>query len=197
MRAAAIGFRVRSGRAIAVTMRGPANKPSIIARSEIMLRDPRAPRTWQPYHAVMRLPFDKAEAAVRPVRRRLDRVAERAIADVRRALTDQHITVRGVGIVGGGGADPRQIGNPHIRAHAAEGKLFREVLEAGAAACRLRWRSYSGKTIYDVAARALGVPRATINGRIGALGAGVVRPWSADEKMAAAAALVMLRRKSS
>ena len=189
----AIGFRVKSGRAIVVTLRGPAKSPSVVRRSEVLLRDPRAPNKWQPYHAVMDLPFEKADAAVRPLRRRVEKVAARIVRGVVKELRGHRLVTRGVGIVGGGGADPLHIGNPHIRAHAAEGKLYREVVEAGAKICKLPWRSYADKTVYEQAAGVLRVPRAVLNGRVGALGAGKVRPWSADEKMAALAAWTALR----
>jgi hypothetical protein len=189
----AIGFRVKSGRAVVVTLRGPLTAPSVVGRVEILLRDPRAPNKWQPYHAVMKLPFDKADAAVRPLRRRVEKVAASTIRALLRELRNQGLDVRSVGIVGGGGADPLYIGNPHIRAHAAEGKLYREVLEAGATACRVPWRSYSDRTVFETVAPALNMTSSTLRGQAGALGAGVVRPWGADEKMAAAAAWAALK----
>ena len=50
MTAIALGFRVKSGFAIAVALRGPASSPSIVARRRVELSDPAAPETRQPYH---------------------------------------------------------------------------------------------------------------------------------------------------
>jgi hypothetical protein len=49
-------------------------------------------------------------------------------------LKSQSIKVSGVGIVGAPDRDLARIGNFHIRAHAAEGVLFRKVLNVAAEA---------------------------------------------------------------
>jgi len=46
----ALGFRVKSGYAIAVALSGPASAPRILARRLVQLSDPAAPETRQPYH---------------------------------------------------------------------------------------------------------------------------------------------------
>ena len=51
MTAIAIGFRVKSGYAVAVVVRGPASAPAIVARRVVELCDPAVAETRQPYHA--------------------------------------------------------------------------------------------------------------------------------------------------
>ena len=46
----ALGFRVKSGFAIAVMLRGPAGAPTVIARRIVELSDPDVVETRQPYH---------------------------------------------------------------------------------------------------------------------------------------------------
>src|SRR5262245_32226380 len=46
----AIGFRVKSGHAIAVTLEGSRTAPRVIARYDVELSDPAVPETRQPYH---------------------------------------------------------------------------------------------------------------------------------------------------
>src|SRR5258708_33308248 len=106
-----VGLRAKSGRAIAVVLRGPVDAPTVLAREEIVFC---APDKRQPYHAVMELPWPEAQAAVALVA-----VAIKAAAA--EALRSLMAGAQGVGIVG---AEPRsleRIRNVHIRAHAAEG----------------------------------------------------------------------------
>src|SRR6202035_1518885 len=60
----AIGLRAKSGRAIAVILRGPLEKPIVLAREELVFT---IARLRQPFHAVLDLPWEEASAAVRPV----------------------------------------------------------------------------------------------------------------------------------
>jgi hypothetical protein len=46
----AVGFRVKSGYAIAVALRGPASAPEAIVRLVVQLSDPDVAETRQPYH---------------------------------------------------------------------------------------------------------------------------------------------------
>ncbi len=64
---ASIGFRIRTGRAIAVVLQGPVESPTVWKRAELVLSDPKKPGIWQPYHPVMDLPWELAQEKVRGV----------------------------------------------------------------------------------------------------------------------------------
>jgi len=95
-------------------------------------------------------------------------------------------------IVVGSTIDPATVGNPHIRAHAYEGQLFRIVLEEA-----LRGFGVKSEVIVEkklaaaVAARLSRRPRA-IAATLEQFGKTLGRPWRADEKAAAAAAWIAL-----
>ena len=125
---AAIGLKAKTGRAIAVVLSGPINAPQLIRRSELSLTDPKMPATFQPYHEVMELPWDESLKKVRPFVRAIERVAAKALAELVHELRTQGLTVVGIGVVGSVDRELSKIGNYHIRAHAAEGLLFRQVL---------------------------------------------------------------------
>src|SRR5262249_19314446 len=93
----------------------------------------------------------------------------------------RELDVRAVGIVGAPERRLEKIGNPHIRAHAAEGVLFRHVLEVAAEANALRHRAFAERTLPSGFAS-----------KLKAMGAITGSPWRADEKMAATAALLMV-----
>ena len=64
MNPVAIGLRAKTGRAIVVVIGGSADCPTVLAKCEISLVDPKIPETAQPYHVVMDLPWQQSERAV-------------------------------------------------------------------------------------------------------------------------------------
>ena len=173
---AVLGLRAKTGRAIAVVLAGKRGAARFVARREISLVDPEVADTAQPYHAVMALPWSEATVAVRDLAAAIEKVATRAV----RALA-REFDIRAVGIVGAPERVLEKIGNEHIRAHAAEGVLFRHVLEVAAEANELRHRAFAEKALPGGFAS-----------QLQELGRSAGSPWRADEKMAATAALLML-----
>ena len=177
MKTAAIGFRAKTGRAIAVALTGPAAKPSFLWRREVSLVDPRVAETAQPYHVVMDLPWPDALLRAEDFVVAIEAVACDVLADLVRDLD-----VRRIAVVGSPDRPLEKIGNPHIRAHAAEGALFRRVLEVAAARHGLACDRFTEE---EVRAR-------RFDGPLQAIGAQAGKPWRADEKAAAAAAFAVL-----
>ena len=189
---AGLGLRVRTSRAIVVVLRGPAESPAVLRREELFLRDPKRTKIWQPYHEVIHLPWESADAKVQKMAKPIRAATSRAMSELARQVRASGYELCGAGIVGGGSQHPAKIGNPHIRAHAAEGRLFRDILETGAAACGLARRSFSEKDVYQQAASEFRCSVDALRQRVSALGSGVVRPWREDEKLAALAAWIVL-----
>ncbi len=189
---AALGLRVKSGRAIAVVLQGPAESPVVVRSTIMLLAPPGKPAPWQPFHPVMDLPWKDAVAATRGAAKEARAAATRAVRELQREARELGLELQGAGIVTGSILDPAQIPNPHIRAHAAEGRFFREAAERGAAACGLAHRTFAQKALYSTAARELGCPVESLRPKLTALGAKNFKPWAADEKEAALAAWVVL-----
>src|SRR2546422_712885 len=95
---------------------------------------------------------------------------------------------RGVAVVAGSDIEPERIGNPHIRAHASEGKLFRTVLEDGARRAGLPCLTVLERDLFTQAAEALGRPTPDLKRAVTELGRGRDRGWRAEEKAATLAA---------
>jgi hypothetical protein len=170
----AIGFRVKSGYAIAVVLAGTKSHPRAVARHVVALSDPKVAETRQPYHDR----FFKTEEDAAEIVRRV-RIVKRCAKSSVSAL------------VVGSLIDPATVGNPHIRAHAFEGQLFRTVLEAA-----LRARGLACEVVVDkhLPARAksdLGAA-AVVARAMSDFGETLGRPWRADEKAAATAAWLAL-----
>ena len=189
---AAIGFRVRTGRATAVVLSGTVEAPEVTLRLEVRLVDPELPDSGQPYHVGLERTGPEAERAVE---RACDAARAAGSAAMRTLLGD--LAQRGLGVVGAGlvvgsDGDPSRIGNPHVRAHALEGRLFREIVEAGVDACALPSLCVVEKELYELAEKALGRSPGALKRAATELGRPVGPPWRAVEKSAALAAWLAL-----
>ena len=184
-----IGLRAKTGRAIVVALGGSPESPIVLLKTEIKLVDPRDPATGQPYHEVMELPFAQWERAVSKRAKAIARVATKALAKLIEEVNANEHKLVGVGVVGAPDRDLARIGNPHIRAHAAEGVLFRRVLEIGAESNGIKWQAFS---YFDRAATRLGTDYSTVRQSLNDLRRSVPAPWRTDEKHAALAAWIVL-----
>src|SRR5258708_25205062 len=127
-----IGLRAKTARAIAVGLGGPSDAPIVMKKFEMALADQKIAATAQPYHEVMELPWEESQRAVRKYARAIEAVAHKSLARLIKELQSAGMKVSGVGIVGAKDRDLARLGNFHIRAHAAEGVLFRRVLDLAA-----------------------------------------------------------------
>ena len=177
----AIGFRAKTGRAIAVTLRSSSDGVSFLWRQEVSLVDPRVPETSQPFHAVMDFFWPDAIERAKPFVAAIQRVAIAMLDDL---MCD--LTVHAIAVVGSPDRDLAKIGNPHIRAHAAEGIVFRQVIETAAKHHRIAVRSFSDRSP-DLRKTQTGLAS-----QLKKFGIEAGSPWRADEKTAATAAWLAL-----
>jgi hypothetical protein len=187
-----IGLRAKTGRAIAVALGGSPASPIVLWKTEIKLVDPKEPATGQPYHEVMELPFAHWERAVNKSAKAIARVATKALAKLMEETRANGAKVAGVGLVGAPDRDLARIGNPHIRAHAAEGVLFRRVLEIGAESNGLKCHAFSDREFDGAVAMRLSANYSKIKQSLDDLRQSVSPPWRTDEKQAAMAAWIVL-----
>jgi hypothetical protein len=188
----ALGFRVKSGYAIAVALRGPAAAPAAIARQVVELSDPEVADTRQPYHhGFYTHEEDRRQIATRV--KIVERCARRSVAALLQDGRLEGCTCRGAGLVVGSVIDPATVGNPHIRAHANEGKLFRSVLESALQAHGIACDVIVEKQLAAKAAASLKRRDAEIRSVVADFGKTLGGPWRADEKAASAAAWLALK----
>lgn len=189
---ATIGLRAKTGRAIAVVLAGPPTGLHVIKRFEFSVVDPAAPETFQPYHEVLDLPWEQAQKRVQKMAGKIERVATKALRTLISELASEGFNVSAVGVVGAGERNLEKIGSTHIRAHAAEGVLFRQVLEAAAETNNLPNRRFDERSIEQTAETELKIPVAKIKAQLLEMGREAGSPWRADEKAAATAAWIVL-----
>jgi hypothetical protein len=187
----ALGFRVKSGQAIAVALSGNSSAPTPLMRALVALSDPEIEQTKQPYHAG----FGTAQDDAAVVARLTSIVRGCARRSVDALLSDSRVagrSCRAAALVVGSVIDPETVGNPHIRAHANEGRLFRSALQEALEAHDLRCDVFLEKGLADRAAAKLHRSGSEIRRVVDGFGRALGSPWRAEEKAAAAAAWVAL-----
>jgi len=188
---AAAGFRVKSGRAIAVLLAGPASTPGVVDRRDLLLADPAVPESCQPYHAGLDLSEKEGAALVARLVQIVERFSRQSVQELLERYGGGHRIV-GAGIVVGSDTDPATIKNDHIRAHAEEGRLFRVVIEDATRRLGLQPTVTVEKQIFKRASKALRRPEPLLKSQVRALGRGIDGPWRAEEKAATVAAWMLL-----
>jgi hypothetical protein len=190
----ALGLKARTGRAVLVAVAGDAQEPQFVERSQIRLV---RGGVLAPYHAAEGLaPADARESVKRGIAE-AHRLAASGIREAARRLADAGHELCGCAVLAGTGMpswSTDEILAVHVRMHKAEGELFRDVLVAGARACGLELTTLPHKSAIDDAAKKLGLTRPRLDARLAALGRSAGPPWGKDQKEAAAAALVALKR---
>jgi hypothetical protein len=188
MKIATIGFRAKTGRAIAVALLRSLTGPTYLARWNVVLYDPALEATCQPHHQVMDLPWQDALIAVQPLEEQVQVIA----TDMLRSLVDAvrvcGAEAAGIGVVGSPDRNLARIANSHIRAHAAEGILFRRAVEVAASRLELPWRGFSDRDLAQLAVAELRQGSVQIAATLSEIGRAAGKPWRVDERAAATAA---------
>ena len=187
----ALGFRVKSGYAIAVALAGPAASPAPLARLVVALSDPAIEKTKQPFHDG----FGTAQEDHAEIARLVKIIEGCARHSIDALLEDARLNgrrCRRAGLVVGSVIDPAKVGNLHIRAHANEGRLFRTVLADALGARTIACDVIVEKKLGAESAKALKRTHAQIAKALGGFGRTLGGPWRAEEKAAATAAWMVL-----
>ena len=188
---AALGFRVKSGWAAAVLLTGPARSPQLCDVRRIDLSDLRLPETRQPYHATM----GKLETDTTKIKRRVrvvQCIATQSITTLIAGYREKGYAITRAALVVGSQLDPASIANPHIRAHAFEGQLFRTVLEEALQAQHIRTDVFIERNAYAQGAAKLKESNENVRRVIQDFGRATQGPWRAEQKLAALAAWLAL-----
>src|SRR5262249_57131639 len=94
-----------------------------------------------------------------------ERCAARSLAVLVRECGRRGVRPRAAGLVVGSLIDPNRIANPHIRAHALEGALFRRVAVEGLAGLRIGSTVVGERGGYGAAARAARITERQLRGK--------------------------------
>lgn len=193
---AALGFRVKSGWAMAVLLAGPASAPKVIDRRRVELADPAVPESIQPFHAGLELPKAAGKRTVARLIKCVEQSSARSIAELIEHCQASGHRLGGAGIVVGSTVDPQTIRNDHIRAHAEEGRLFRVVIENALRLSRLKSSVIREKDLMSEGTKVLGISERKLRVDLTTMGKAVEGSWRAEEKAATLAAWIELIQRA-
>lgn len=200
MKQAAAGFRVHSGWAAMVAVSVEKGAPRVLARERVQLVETFTYRFRQPYHTAEKLPLKEAREFVAGVETEAQKLASRAIQNMRAELAKQDSELtRCALLMASGKALPsfENILASHALIHTADGELFREALSCAARDSGLETIKIKEKELLATCSRTLRTQAATLLRRLTELGKPFGSPWSQDEKFAALAAWLALRTQNS
>jgi hypothetical protein len=189
---AALGFRVKSGWAMAVLLAGPSNAPNLVRCQAVLLSDPKIPQSKQPHHAALDLPEKEGKATAEKLCRVVTGAAKQSVQELLEQAAADGYGVVGAGLVVGSLVDPATLHNEHIRAHGLEGQLFRTALGDALREQRLPSRVLLEKNAYITASPTLRKSAPEAKKIIAGLGESHEGSWRAEEKLAALAAWMAL-----
>jgi hypothetical protein len=181
----AIGLKIKSGFAIAAIVQRSADGLRLEEVRKVPLSSEDLPQSRFPYHPTIELPQRQGAALSDKAVKEVRRVA----AQEMRKVLEEFSGIKRAAMVVGSVIDPDSLGNPHVRVHALEGRLFREVvaeaLQKGGIECGVLIE----RDAYAKAAPTLTSTEPTLRAEIAALGHGRIKPWRAEEKLATLAAV--------
>lgn len=180
----AIGFKVRSGFAIAAIVDASARGVIIEAVRKVALSSESLPQSRFPYHPTIEQPEREGAALSGKAVKEVRRVAAQELGKV----LEEFAGIERAAMVVGSVIDPDSLGNPHVRVHALEGKLFREVVAAELQKHEISCGVLVERDAYAKVAADVAVGEAKLRTDIAALGHGKFKPWRSEEKLATLAA---------
>jgi hypothetical protein len=184
----ALGLRVKSGFAIAVTIEGDAQSWRVAQRDQVLLTTEEGPYARFPFHPLVEMAPEAGAA-----------VCSTAVGNVRSESRKRlAVLLKSIGsldaacVVSGSMIEPDTVANLHIRAHAREGQLFREVVIDALECARIPHEILRDKHSYEQVALKLQLTQAGLRSQVNSKGHGLVKPWRSDEKLATVGALSAL-----
>jgi len=194
LKRAAIGVRMHSGWGALVAVTHDCGAVDVVERRRITITADR-PGSKQPYHFAETLGLAKAEKFVGACFAETERLASAALQQVIADLRSRGYRVDRCAIVLASGRtlpDLAKILVSHALIHAAEGEFFREVIRKACAGLDLSVTGLRERDLDQCARTTFGAAATRMRQQLDAVGRSLGPPWTADQKTAALAALIVL-----
>jgi hypothetical protein len=195
MKHAAIAVRMHSGWGALVAISNTAGTIEVIDRRRIAVTTPGTPGVNQPYHFAKNLAPSDAERFIGNCLAASKDLALAAVRDVLDELRSRQYCVVGSAILLASGRPLPPLAKilaSHAAIHAAEGEFFREVFSKACQELALSVAGFRERDLDDRLHAAFGKAAAKRKQQIANLGRSIGPPWTADQKTAASAALLIL-----
>lgn len=197
MKRAALGFRVHSGWTSLVAISLEENLPVVLARQRPHLVQTFSYTFRQPYHTAAKMPIEEARSFLEKAREEARELAVRAIRAAEADVRQQGGKLASCALLLASGRplpELQKILASHAMIHTADGELFREAILRAGEDCKLKMATIRERELLTRASPDLGLRANIAAKRVADLGKTVGPPWSQDEKLAALAAWISLRR---
>lgn len=194
MKQAALAIRVHSGWGALVAVAGSAAAAEVLKRSRIDIVDRKMPGAVQPYHFAQQQALPAAERHLAKCAASSERLAwegmRKAVDEVRREAAVTGCVI----LMGSGRALPElsKILASHPLIHTAEGEFFRRAFWKAAERLAIPVTGFRERDLEQQARSAFGAAAPEADRTIANLGKAMGPPWTADQKMATLAALLLL-----
>src|SRR5277367_6645715 len=195
MKRAAIGVRMHSGWGALVAVCLDAGKVQIIERRRIEVIDAKTPGAKQPYHFAKDLDFTRAEKFIGKCFADSQQLAANAIRDLLAELCVRKYRVQGAAVVLASGRPLPPLAKilaAHPLLHTAEGQFFREVFKKACESCDLPVIGIRERDLDERIQKTFRTGAARIRRQVSEQGRVIGPPWTADQKLAGLAALLVL-----
>jgi len=195
MKRAAIAIRVHSGWGALVAVAGNPAAAEILKRTRINIVDRKAGGAMQPYHFAKNLPLPAAERHLAQCAAGSERLAFQGLNEIVDEMGRREAAVAGCAILMGSGRALPELSKilaSHPLIHTAEGEFFRQVFWKAAERLEIPVGGFRERDLEQQALRVFGDAAGPANQMIAGLGRVVGPPWTADQKNATLAALLLL-----
>lgn len=195
---AAIGFRVHSGWAAAVSVGGSLKAPRVIDRRRIEIYDKDVRGAKQPFHGAEPMPFPAAKKYLEKCTESTQALANGALESLTSDIQSTGHDAVATGLLLASARplpDLKAILASHALIHTAEGEFFRDAIRRACENCRLPVHGIKEKVAWTQATEELGIAADELCDRISSAGRILGPPWTMDEKLSMLAAWVALARR--
>jgi hypothetical protein len=196
MKQAALAIRVHSGWGALVAVAGNRAAAEILKRSRIDIVERKAAGAVQPYHFAQGQALSAAERHLEKCAASSERLAwegmREAVDEVRREAA-----VTGCAILMGSGCALPELSKilaSHPLIHTAEGEFFRRAFWKATERLVIPVTGFRERDLEQQARTVFGEAAAEAERTLAKLGKAIGPPWTADQKMATLAALLLLER---
>ena len=200
MKHVAFAIRVHSGWGALVAVAGNAAAAEILKRSRIDIVERTAAGAVQPYHFAQGQPLAAAERHLANCAASSERLAFERLHKAADEIRHGKAAIAGCAILmASGRALPElsKILGSHPLIHTAEGEFFRQAFWRATERLKIQVTGFRERDLKQQARKVLGDAAAEVDRTIATLGKVIGPPWTADQKMATLAALLLLTRRQS
>src|SRR5271165_91747 len=197
MKDAAIGVRMHSGWGALVAVASNDGIVEILARRRVVVTTSETRGGNQPYHFAKALELPEAEKFLEGSFAAAKRLALEAVRDLIGELRGQYRIVGSAVLLASGRPLPplAKILASHPLIHTAEGEFFREAFSKACESLDLPVTGFRERNHDECVQTMFGDAAAGMRQQVSTLGQSLGPPWTADQKLAALAGLVVLANK--